>query len=143
MEGSVLGAEGHLGRHLLDGDTPALPGVHEALDARPVHLPRTVLPGSGDVALMTAETVILLLCATLLGEDGRGAGLLSRRVDGRFHTARCQIGQWRTPGGPRPAGDPCSARCEQARDALNQASRWLRAHEVEAPRQMPLLEVAG
>lgn len=73
-----------------------------------------------------AESVILGLSAVLLGGDDRGAGLLRKRVDDRFHTARCPIGQYLTPG---LGGDPCSDRCIAAREALDAATRWLRARE--------------
>ena len=88
-----------------------------------------------------AEPVVLALCGTLLGGDGHGAGLLSRRHDGRFHTARCPIGMYLRETDRLTNGSPCSDRCEQARTAIRQAGAWLREHEHET--QMPLLEVVG
>lgn len=74
-----------------------------------------------------AEALVLAFAGVLLGNDGRGAGLLTKRVNGRFHTRGCQVGMWLRPGrGP----EGCSDRCESAREALDAATRWLRAREA-------------
>lgn len=84
--------------------------------------------------MMDAEMVIMELCRVLLGNGPNGApdrGLMSHIVRGEQHIERCQAGMWLTPGGPRPDGDPCSARCMAAHAALKLAEQWLRANESE------------
>ncbi len=88
----------------------------------------------------TAEAVILGLCASLLGNDGQGAGLLTVRVNDRHHTARCQRGMLISPEDRARGGAPCSPRCQQVNAALTAAEGWLKTHEAPA---QPRMEVAG
>lgn len=76
------------------------------------------------------ETLLLAYAGVLLGGDGRGAGLLRKRVDGRYHTAGCPVGQFYRPEDRLTNGSPCSDRCESAREALNAAERWMLAREA-------------
>ena len=80
---------------------------------------------------MNGDTVILALCASLLGGDRCGAGLMNRRIAGRRHTPGCPFGQYLRPDDRLTGGSPCSARCRQATWALEAAASWLRAHEVQ------------
>lgn len=95
---------------------------------------------------MNAEAVVLAFCAVLLGDPKRSTdrGLMSHTVNGSRHLPTCPRGQWLTPGGPRPDGDPCSWRCLAAQDAVSQAAAWLREHETTAtPRQAGFWEAVG
>jgi hypothetical protein len=76
------------------------------------------------------ETLLLAYAGVLLGGDGRGAGLLRKRVDGRYHTERCQIGMWVRDGDSLRGGQPCSDRCESVRETIQAGERWLKAREA-------------
>lgn len=88
---------------------------------------------------MDAESVILRLCAVLLGNPRKPGdrGLMSLVIDGERHTPKCPFGQYLTPG---LGGDPCSERCLDAQEAISQAAAWLREHET--PAQAGLFEEA-
>jgi hypothetical protein len=94
--------------------------------ARPVPLPPV---GEGE-ALAEAAHVILRLCGVLLGNGSTDRGLMSHIVRGEQHIERCQVGMWVTPGGPRPEGDPCAARCQRAHAAIDQAEAWLQRYDA-------------
>jgi hypothetical protein len=94
--------------------------------ARPIPLP----PVESGEALTEAAHVILRLCGVLLGNGSTDRGLMSHIVRGEQHIERCQIGMWVTPGGPRPEGDPCAARCQRAHAAIDQAEAWLKRYDA-------------
>lgn len=80
--------------------------------------------------LAEAEALLLAYAGVLLGGDGRGAGLLRKRVDGRFHTAGCPIGQFLRPDDRLTNGSPCSDRCDSVREAIDAAEQWLKSREA-------------
>lgn len=77
--------------------------------------------------LEEAETRLLAFCGVLLGGDGCGAGLLRKRVDGRYHTAGCPVGQFYRPEDRLTGGSPCSDRCNSAREAITAYEVWSQA----------------
>lgn len=83
--------------------------------------------------------VVLDLVRVILGDGRTDHGLLTLVIDGRQHVPTCGYGQWLTPGGPRPEGDPCSARCVAVHAALDAAEAWLRSVET-VPAQASLLD---
>jgi hypothetical protein len=95
-------------------------------DALAPHRQPMLFPGE------EAESIVLNLCAVLLGDPKQpnDRGLMSLIIGESRHLPTCGFGQWLTPGGPRPEGDPCSWRCLAAQDALTAAGRWLRDREA-------------
>lgn len=74
----------------------------------------------------SVEALLLAYAGCLLGGDGHGAGLLRRRVDGRFHTAGCPIGAYLRPDDRLTNGSPCSDRCATIRATITRAEVWLK-----------------
>jgi hypothetical protein len=102
---------------------------------------RPTAAGRGTVQLdllPDAETAIVALLGVVIGFDEKDHGYMSLVIDGDQHTPRCAFGQWLTPGGPRPEGDPCSERCVTARAAVDMALEWLGAH---APARRPATRI--
>lgn len=98
------------------------------------------------IAPDSTEDVVLRLLWVLKGDGGKDRGLMSHIVNGEQHIERCQRGMWITPG---LRGDPCSARCQRAQDAIALAARWLyerrplQQDRVQAVRQADMFEQQG
>lgn len=84
-----------------------------------------------------AELVVLALLGVVIGFEPGDRGYMSLVINGVQHTPKCPFGQWLTPNGPRPQGDPCSERCETAQWAVSLAVAWLVA------RREPLQDVVA
>lgn len=78
---------------------------------------------------MNAETIVLTLCRTIIGDGRKDRGLMTQIKHGQQHIPTCQVGQYIAEGDSLRGGQPCSQRCQDAREALRAASRWLKAHE--------------
>lgn len=81
----------------------------------------------------SAEDVILGLLFALIGDGGAtDRGLMNLLVHGAQHVPNCPHGQWISPDGPRPHGDPCSERCLRNQASIARATRWLYARRPAA-----------
>lgn len=87
------------------------------------------LLGAQDDPMIEAEAAILALVGVLLGDGRKDLGLMARTIRGVRHVESCQIGMYIRDGDSLRGGQPCSARCADARAALSLAAGWLRARE--------------